>query len=146
MRMDLQDSIYAKNQTNNRRTDALAGGLLTWKFAPDGTGLAGSRRSKFDFPLVDKERAFRCLDVMRPIAERHNGSLARIALAPLFLPKTSLPEHLQAKFLISAEGVVLGDEDQFVGDGLPDNQAIKGVFVGQARQVVKCRCIGLGNW
>jgi aryl-alcohol dehydrogenase-like predicted oxidoreductase len=59
----------------------LAGGLLTGKFASDGTGPEGSRRSKFDFPLVDKERACRCLEVMRPIAERHGASVARIALA-----------------------------------------------------------------
>ena len=59
----------------------LAGGLLTGKFARDGQGPEGSRRSKFDFPVVDKERAFRCLDVMRPIAERHGVSIAKIALA-----------------------------------------------------------------
>jgi aryl-alcohol dehydrogenase-like predicted oxidoreductase len=59
----------------------LAGGLLTGKFAPDGQGPEGSRRSKFDFPLVDKNRAFRCLEVMRPIAERHGVSMAKIALA-----------------------------------------------------------------
>jgi len=59
----------------------LAGGLLTGKFAPDGKGPEGSRRSKFDFPVVDKERAFRCLDVMRPIAERHGVSVSKIALA-----------------------------------------------------------------
>lgn len=59
----------------------LAGGLLTGKFSPDGQGPEASRRSKFDFPVVDKGRAFRCLDVMRPIAERHGVSIARIALA-----------------------------------------------------------------
>jgi len=59
----------------------LAGGLLTGKFTPDGQGPEGSRRSKLDFPLVDKERAFRCLAVMAPIAARHNVSIAKIALA-----------------------------------------------------------------
>jgi aryl-alcohol dehydrogenase-like predicted oxidoreductase len=59
----------------------LAGGLLTGKFSPDGKGPEDSRRSKFDFPVVDKERAFRCIEAMRPMAEQRNVSIARIALA-----------------------------------------------------------------
>jgi len=59
----------------------LAGGLLTGKFSPDGKGPADSRRSKFDFPVVDRERAFRCLEAMRPLAEQRNVSIARIAIA-----------------------------------------------------------------
>jgi aryl-alcohol dehydrogenase-like predicted oxidoreductase len=59
----------------------LAGGLLTGKFHPDGSGPPGARRANFDFPVVDKPRAFACVDAMRPIAERHGVSVARIALA-----------------------------------------------------------------
>jgi aryl-alcohol dehydrogenase-like predicted oxidoreductase len=59
----------------------LAGGLLTGKFSPDGTGPENSRRSKFDFPVVDKERAFRCIEAMRLMAEERSVSIARIALA-----------------------------------------------------------------
>jgi len=59
----------------------LAGGLLTGKFSPDGKGPGDSRRSKFDFPVVDKERAFRCVDAMRSMAEQRGVSIARIALA-----------------------------------------------------------------
>lgn len=59
----------------------LAGGLLTGKFSPDGKGPDGSRRSSFDFPVVDKDRAFRCIDAMRPMAEERGISIARIALA-----------------------------------------------------------------
>ncbi len=59
----------------------LAGGLLSGKFSPDGKGPEGARRASFDFPLVDKPRAFRCVDAMRPIAERHQVSVARVALA-----------------------------------------------------------------
>ena len=40
-----------------------------------------ARRVTFDFPPVDKERAFDILDVMAPIAEAHGVSVARIALA-----------------------------------------------------------------
>jgi aryl-alcohol dehydrogenase-like predicted oxidoreductase len=59
----------------------LAGGLLTGKFSPDGKGPADSRRSKFDFPVVDKERAFRCIEAMRPMAAQRGVSIARIAIA-----------------------------------------------------------------
>ncbi|HEY9680580.1 MAG TPA: aldo/keto reductase [Oculatellaceae cyanobacterium] len=59
----------------------LAGGLLSGKFTRENQKPADSRRSQFDFPLVDKERAWKILDVVRPIAEEHNCSPARIALA-----------------------------------------------------------------
>jgi aryl-alcohol dehydrogenase-like predicted oxidoreductase len=59
----------------------LAGGLLSGKYAREQAGPAGSRRTTFDFPPVDRERAFACIDVMRTIAEAHGASVARVALA-----------------------------------------------------------------
>ena len=60
----------------------LAGGLLTGKFSnAEDKGPAGARRATFDFPVVDKPRAFRCIDVMRPIARTHQISVAQVALA-----------------------------------------------------------------
>ena len=59
----------------------LAGGLLSGKFSADSTGPEGARRTGFDFPPVDRERAFRAVDAMRPIAKAHGVSVARIALA-----------------------------------------------------------------
>jgi aryl-alcohol dehydrogenase-like predicted oxidoreductase len=60
----------------------LAGGLLSGKYkGADDKGPSGARRSTFDFPLVDKERAFKCVDAMRPIAQQHHVSVAQIALA-----------------------------------------------------------------
>jgi aryl-alcohol dehydrogenase-like predicted oxidoreductase len=59
----------------------LAGGLLSGKFSRDGSGPDGARRTSFDFPPVDKQRAFDIIDVMRPIAREHNASVANIALA-----------------------------------------------------------------
>jgi aryl-alcohol dehydrogenase-like predicted oxidoreductase len=58
----------------------LAGGLLSGKFSRDGEGPKGSRRASFDFPPIDKERAFRVLEVMREIASKHDVSVTRIAL------------------------------------------------------------------
>ena len=59
----------------------LAGGLLSGKYGRDRAGEAGSRRVDFDFPPVDKERGYTVIDAMRPIAEAHGVSVARIALA-----------------------------------------------------------------
>jgi aryl-alcohol dehydrogenase-like predicted oxidoreductase len=59
----------------------LAGGILSGKFSREGAGPAGARRATFDFPPVDRERAFRVIDVMRPIAAAHSVSVARVALA-----------------------------------------------------------------
>jgi aryl-alcohol dehydrogenase-like predicted oxidoreductase len=59
----------------------LAGGLLSGKFTRDGQGPAGARRTSFDFPPVDRERLFRIVDAMRPIAQAHEVSVAQVALA-----------------------------------------------------------------
>jgi aryl-alcohol dehydrogenase-like predicted oxidoreductase len=59
----------------------LAGGLLSGKFSRDKAGPEGARRTTFDFPPVDKERAFTIVDAMRPIGARHEVSVARVALA-----------------------------------------------------------------
>jgi aryl-alcohol dehydrogenase-like predicted oxidoreductase len=59
----------------------LAGGLLSGKYKRDGQGAEGARRKNFDFPPVDKERAFRILDVLHPMAEAKGRSVAQLALA-----------------------------------------------------------------
>ncbi|MFX1767655.1 aldo/keto reductase [Paraburkholderia sp. A1RI-2L] len=59
----------------------LAGGLLSGKYGRDRQGEAGSRRTTFDFPPVERERAWACIDAMRPIAESKGVSVAQIALA-----------------------------------------------------------------
>ena len=59
----------------------LAGGLLSGKFSREKQKSEGSRRSEFDFPIVDKERAWKILDAMAPTAKAHGCSAARISLA-----------------------------------------------------------------
>jgi aryl-alcohol dehydrogenase-like predicted oxidoreductase len=58
----------------------LAGGLLSGKYTRD-TPSAEGRRATFDFPPVDRERAWACIDVMRTIGDAHGVSSARVALA-----------------------------------------------------------------
>lgn len=64
----------------------LAGGFLSGKFTRDG-GPNDARRTNFDFPPVDKGRAFEIIDVMRPMADARGVSVAQIALAWLLHKK-----------------------------------------------------------
>jgi len=59
----------------------LAGGLLSGKFSRTNQKPVDSRRSDFDFPLVDKERAWKVLEAIAPIAQAHGCSAARVSLA-----------------------------------------------------------------
>jgi len=59
----------------------LAGGLLSGKFKQDSAGPEGARRTTFDFPPIERPRAFRVVEAMRPIAAAHGVSVARVALA-----------------------------------------------------------------
>src|SRR6202034_3107139 len=59
----------------------LAGGLLSGKYSRMNQKPADSRRTNYDFPIVDKERAWKILEVMAPIAKAHNCSAARVSLA-----------------------------------------------------------------
>lgn len=59
----------------------LAGGLLSGKYDRDGSGPGGARRVAFDFPPVNKDRAFDVVDAMREIARDKDASVAQIALS-----------------------------------------------------------------
>jgi len=59
----------------------LAGGLLSGKYGREQRGEEGSRRTTFDFPPVNRDRAYNCIDAMRPIAQAHSASVAQVALA-----------------------------------------------------------------
>lgn len=60
----------------------LAGGLLTGKFMRDQEPSdKHARRRFFDFPPVDLEHAYKVIDVLKVVADRHNSSIAQVALA-----------------------------------------------------------------
>lgn len=59
----------------------LAGGLLSGKYTRENVEAEGGRRSKFDFPPVNKERTFDVVDKLRPMAEAKGSSVAALALA-----------------------------------------------------------------
>ena len=59
----------------------LAGGFLSGKFKREGNETEGARRESFDFPPINKEKAFDILDVLHLIAAEKNVSVAQVALA-----------------------------------------------------------------
>jgi aryl-alcohol dehydrogenase-like predicted oxidoreductase len=59
----------------------LAGGFLSGKYTRNNEKAGDSRRDNFDFPPVDKEKAYDIIDVLAEIAGQRNVSVAQIALA-----------------------------------------------------------------
>jgi aryl-alcohol dehydrogenase-like predicted oxidoreductase len=59
----------------------LAGGLLSGKYGRNQEGPEDSRRVNFDFPPVNKEKAFDIIEVMQTIAEEKTISVAQLALS-----------------------------------------------------------------
>ena len=64
----------------------LAGGFLSGKFTRNSAP-EGARRTSFDFPPVDKERAYDIIDVMKEMADARGVSVAQIALSWLLHQK-----------------------------------------------------------
>jgi aryl-alcohol dehydrogenase-like predicted oxidoreductase len=59
----------------------LAGGLLSGKYGPETQGPEGARRTQFDFPPVNRDRAWACVAAMREIGAAKGATVAQIALA-----------------------------------------------------------------
>jgi aryl-alcohol dehydrogenase-like predicted oxidoreductase len=83
----------------------LAGGLLSGKYGRDQQGEAGSRRTSFDFPPVNRERAYDCIDAMRTIADAKKVSVAQIALAWL------LHQRVVSSVIVGAKNVEQLDDN-----------------------------------
>jgi len=58
----------------------LAGGFLSGKYTRDNAVAGNSRRDSFDFPPINKDKAYDIIDVMAAIADQHNVSVATVAL------------------------------------------------------------------
>lgn len=59
----------------------LAGGLLSGKYDRSSDGPDGARRVSFDFPPVNRERVFDCVDALRAVATARNTTVAPVAIA-----------------------------------------------------------------
>jgi aryl-alcohol dehydrogenase-like predicted oxidoreductase len=59
----------------------LAGGFLSGKYKRNATGEEGKRRENFDFPPINKEKAFDILDVLGEMAKEKKVTVAQLSLA-----------------------------------------------------------------
>ena len=94
----------------------LAGGFLSGKFRRDGANAEG-RRASFDFPPVDKDRAFDIIDVLDAVAARRDCTVAQAALAWLLHQKVVTSVLVGAKRVdqlqdnVGATDVILEQDD-----------------------------------
>jgi aryl-alcohol dehydrogenase-like predicted oxidoreductase len=59
----------------------LAGGFLSGKYKRNATGEEGRRNASFDFPPINKDRAFNIVDSLSEMATAKKASVAQLALA-----------------------------------------------------------------
>jgi aryl-alcohol dehydrogenase-like predicted oxidoreductase len=59
----------------------LAGGFLSGKYKRNQEGPKDSRRTNFDFPPINKEKAYDVIEVLNDIAKEKQSSVAQLALA-----------------------------------------------------------------
>ena len=75
----------------------LAGGLLSGKFGPGAATPNDARRASFDFPPVERDRAWACVAAMREIGDARGVSVARVALAWLLAKASVMSVIIGAK-------------------------------------------------
>lgn len=93
----------------------LAGGFLSGKYR---RGDEQGRRSNFDFPPIDKERAYNIIDVLHPMAESKKSSVARLALAWLLRQDVVTSVIIGANKMDQLEDNLASIEVNFTADEL----------------------------
>ncbi len=73
----------------------LAGGFLSGKYSRNAVSETG-RRTNFDFPPIDKEKAYDIIDVIKVIADAKKVTIAQVALAWL------LHQHVVTSVIVGA--------------------------------------------
>lgn len=95
----------------------LAGGFLGGRYTRENDKVEGSRRTAFDFPPINKEKAYDIIDVITDIGKQYNATTAEIALAWVRLQKGVTSTIIGAKNVqqlndnIRSTEIVLSDED-----------------------------------
>jgi len=95
----------------------LAGGFLSGKFTRNSEVAGDSRRDTFDFPPLNKTKAYDIIDVLLQIGENHKVSAAQVALAYI-LKKPAVTsiiigakKHDQLMDNIAATKLLLSEEE-----------------------------------
>ncbi|HZY38699.1 MAG TPA: aldo/keto reductase [Mucilaginibacter sp.] len=96
----------------------LAGGFLSGKYTRNNEKAGNSRRDNFDFPPINKEKAYDIIDVLAEIGKAHNASVAEIALAWVRLQKGITSTIIGAKNVDQLNANIKSTELQLSDDDL----------------------------
>ena len=96
----------------------LAGGLLSGKYNRKMEAEAGSRRIAFDFPIVNKEKAFDIIDVLEPMAKAKQVSVAQLAIGWLLHQRVVTTVIVGAKKVSQLEDNLKATTVTFTADEL----------------------------
>jgi len=102
----------------------LAGGFLSGKFTRNNEVAGDSRRDTFDFPPVNKAKAYDIIDVLMQIGSNHKVSAAQVALAYI-LKKPAVTsiiigakKHEQLLDNIAATQLILSQDEMQILDAV----------------------------
>ena len=96
----------------------LAGGLLSGKYHRGQESEGEGRRASFDFPPVDRDRAYDIIDVLREMAEAKKASVAQLALGWLLHQKPVTSVILGAKRIDQLKDNLAAVDVEFTKDEL----------------------------
>ncbi|MDJ1481033.1 aldo/keto reductase [Cytophagaceae bacterium YF14B1] len=96
----------------------LAGGLLSGKYGRSIEGAEGSRRATFDFPPVNKDKAYDILDILHSMAKEKGVSVAQLSLAWLLHQPVVTSVIIGAKTLDQLNDNIASGNVQFSADEL----------------------------
>ena len=96
----------------------LAGGLLSGKYHRGQESEGEGRRASFDFPPVDRGRAYDIIDVLREMAGARKASVAQLALAWLLHQKPVTSVILGAKRIDQLKDNLAAVDVEFTKDEL----------------------------
>lgn len=96
----------------------LAGGLLSGKYTRANQTPEDSRRTNFDFPIVNKEKAYDIIETLIPMAENKNVSVAQLSLAWLLHQPAVSTIIIGAKKVSQLEDNIKSIDIKFTDDEL----------------------------
>jgi aryl-alcohol dehydrogenase-like predicted oxidoreductase len=96
----------------------LAGGFLSGKFTRNTEKAGDSRRDTFDFPPINKDKAYDIIDAMAEIGKQHNASVAEIGLSWVRLQKGITSTIIGAKNVDQLNDNIKSTEVQLSADDL----------------------------
>jgi len=96
----------------------LAGGFLSGKYTRNNEKAGDSRRDIFDFPPINKEKAYDIIDVLAEVAKEYKASVAEIALAWVRIQKGITSTIIGAKNVDQLNANIKSTEVQLSADDL----------------------------